>query len=224
MKTTIILIRHAQADGNVRRIFQGRYDGKVSELGYRQLSALSKRCEDFSFAAAYSSPLSRAVETAKAAVKHQGLPVVTLDGLLEISGGDWEGKPWDTFPQSDPEQNDNWYHHPSRFQAPGGEPMRHVMERMVSTMEEIVRRHPGGTVCVVSHGCAIGCYMNWALGHPFEELSNSIICDNTAINVIYYDEAMHPTVTVQNDTSHLDASIHTSVSSLWAGQKEEKTR
>lgn len=221
MKTTIVLIRHAQAAGNVRRIFQGRYDGKVSELGYRQLDALARRCRELPFTALYSSPLSRAVETAKAANRFHGLPLQTMDGLLEISGGDWEGKPWDSFPETDPEQNDNWYHHPWRFQAPHGEPMRSVMERMVASMETIVRRHPGETVCVVSHGCAIGCYLNWALGNPFEALSNRLICDNTALNVIVYDDALRPEVLVQNDTSHLDASIHTSVSSLWANKKKE---
>jgi len=220
MKTVIILIRHAQAKGNVNRTFQGRSDEALSETGEKQLAALTAGCRDLPFTAAYSSPLARAVKTAEAAIGSRDLKVQPMDGLLEINGGDWEGRSWDSFPNEYPEQNDNWYHHPSRFQAPNGEPMIEVQLRMVKTIGQIAKNHPGETVCVVSHGCAINCYLTWAKGIPFEALSTRTICDNTAINRIEYDADGNCTVVQENDVSHLDPSIHTRVSSLWANKKE----
>ena len=105
MVTTVYLVRHAQAEGNEKRLFQGHYNGAVSQMGWRQLEQLAEYAKTLPLEAVYSSPLTRAMETAKAVARyHDGLTVQVREGLIEINGGDWEGKPWDCFPTDYPEE------------------------------------------------------------------------------------------------------------------------
>jgi broad specificity phosphatase PhoE len=44
--TKIYFVRHCEAEGNVKRIFQGLTDLDISELGAKQLKLLEKRFEN----------------------------------------------------------------------------------------------------------------------------------------------------------------------------------
>ncbi|PWL71626.1 MAG: histidine phosphatase family protein [Clostridiales bacterium] len=221
--TTVYLIRHAQAEGNEKRLFQGHYNGAVSEMGWRQLDQLAEYCRDLPLGAVYSSPLTRAVETAKAVNRYHGLPLQLRDGLIEINGGDWEGKPWDCFPVDYPEQNRNWEQFPWLFEAPNGETMRQVYDRIVKTVLEIVRENPGKTVAIVSHGCAIRNFLTFAKGLPVEGISQVGWCDNTAISKITFDAELHPTLVFANRTEHLAEETKTFARQRWWEQFEPKT-
>jgi probable phosphoglycerate mutase len=60
--TKIYLIRHAEAEGNLYRRAQGHWDGKITDLGRKQIEALADRFKDVRIDAVYSSDLSRAME------------------------------------------------------------------------------------------------------------------------------------------------------------------
>ena len=61
--TRIILIRHCEAEGNIKRVFQGHTDADISENGRKQLDLLRLRCRNMQIDAIYSSPLKRAYQT-----------------------------------------------------------------------------------------------------------------------------------------------------------------
>ena len=87
MGTRLILVRHCEAEGNFRRLFQGSTDAPVSEKGRVQLDLLSVRCRNMAIDRIYTSPLRRARETAEAVNRYHHLPVEVRDGLREIDGG-----------------------------------------------------------------------------------------------------------------------------------------
>lgn len=89
--TSIYLVRHCQAQGNVNRVFQGRIDSEISEEGRRQLDRLAERFRRIPLDAVYTSPLQRARLTAEALNRYHGLPVRTDARFIEIDGGCWEG-------------------------------------------------------------------------------------------------------------------------------------
>ena len=62
--TRLYLVRHAQAQGNVEKTFQGSIDAPLSALGMEQLERLAERFADMPFDVIYSSPLARAYQTA----------------------------------------------------------------------------------------------------------------------------------------------------------------
>ena len=57
--TTIYLIRHAEAEGNVFRRLHGQYDSNVTPNGLKQIEALAKRFESIPIDAVYASDLTR---------------------------------------------------------------------------------------------------------------------------------------------------------------------
>ena len=77
--TTLLVVRHAQTDGNLARIFQGQIDRELSEAGKCQLELLTNRFKTMTIHAIYTSPLPRAVKTAKAIAVAQPVPVMLDD-------------------------------------------------------------------------------------------------------------------------------------------------
>ena len=63
--TTLFLIRHAQAEGNLYRIAQGHFDSYITALGYKQIDALAERFKNVHLDALYSSDLRRTRTTAR---------------------------------------------------------------------------------------------------------------------------------------------------------------
>ena len=82
--TTIYLVRHAEAEGNLYRRIHGRYNALITENGYLQIAALEKRFENIHIDAVYSSDLFRTMTTAGAVYKPKGLQLHTDPRLQEI--------------------------------------------------------------------------------------------------------------------------------------------
>ena len=72
--TTIYLIRHGQAEGNLYRRCHSWHNGLLTLKGREQVKALEKRFEGVSFDAVYSSDLYRAMSTAGAIYRPRALP------------------------------------------------------------------------------------------------------------------------------------------------------
>ena len=79
--TTIYLIRHAEAEGNLYRRAHGWYNSTITDRGYRQIAALTKRFTDTKFDAVYSSDRFRTMITALSIYKTHGLPLRTVRAL-----------------------------------------------------------------------------------------------------------------------------------------------
>ncbi len=212
--TKILLIRHAQATGNIEGVFQGHLNSGITDVGVKQLEALSERMKDIDFDAIYSSPLIRARETAKAVNKYRQLPINFHDELMEINGGDWEGVPFDEIPNLYPELSEVWENEPYNFEALNGETMRNVCQRMVDIIGKIAKENEGKTVCVVSHGCAIRNYITFLRYGALEKLAYVEWCDNTAIYTIEYENGVTKIVG-EADSSHLDKKISTFQHQSW---------
>ena len=85
--TTLYLIRHAEAEGNLYRRIHGQYDSLITDNGYRQIQALKERFADVPIDAVYSSDLFRTMTTAQAICGPKGLPLHTRADLRELGMG-----------------------------------------------------------------------------------------------------------------------------------------
>ena len=72
--TTIYLIRHAEAEGNLYRRIHGWYDSLITKNGERQIQALEQRFDSVSIDAVYSSDLIRTQLTAGAICRPTSTP------------------------------------------------------------------------------------------------------------------------------------------------------
>lgn len=89
---SILLVRHGQSEWNAVRRWQGRADTPLTALGRRQaVLATGALAMLPPFGTVWSSPLSRAAETASIIAAELGLTVSTDDRLAESDAGEWQG-------------------------------------------------------------------------------------------------------------------------------------
>lgn len=215
MTTRIYLIRHAQAEGNVKRRFQGVTDAPVTPAGEKQLEFLKKRCAEYRFDAAYSSPLSRARKTALAAIGDRELELQIEPRLIEMNIGELENVPYAELTVRFAEDFRIWTNEPYRFSAPGGETMEQVRDRVYAGFMDIVRGNAGKNVLVVSHGCAMRALLCALKGMNFHDLGTIPWCDNTAVYIIDFDDEFKPTFVTEADVSHLPEDMTTFKRQSW---------
>ncbi len=197
--TTIYLVRHAQAEGNLQRAFHGHTDGQLTPHGLAQLERLAERFREVPLAAIYSSDLTRAVRTAQAVGRfHPALPIITTPRLREIHAGDWEGMHFWEIAARDPEAYDSFEAGDLACRPGGGESLAEVAARMQAVVSEIAAHHPGETVAAVSHGCALRTLLTQLCG---QEVGWS---PNTSVSLLEYDGGALRRVVYTGDASHLD--------------------
>ena len=92
--TTVYLVRHAEAEGNLFKRIHGQYDSPVTALGRRQIECLEKRFASVSVDAVYASDLKRTCQTAAAIYVPKQLELHKEPKLREIYLGAWEDKPF----------------------------------------------------------------------------------------------------------------------------------
>ncbi len=203
MVTTLYLIRHCEALGNINDTFQGSIDEDITEKGARQLEKLGERCKDFHFDVIYSSPLIRAYKTAGAANKYHNLPIITDKAFEEINGGEFEGCKWDMLPVLFPDTYGYWKNDFAHFKTKEGESMTQVYERVSNGAMRVVRENKGKNILIVSHGCAIRNLCCFLLGRSLEEIGSIEWVDNTGISCFGFDDDLKPSLTFINDCDHL---------------------
>lgn len=200
--TTIYLIRHAEAEGNLYRIAQGQYDANLTDRGWRQVRALERRFKDIHIDAVYSSDLYRTCATASAIYKPKGLPLHRVQALREICVGDWEQRTWGDISRQDPEQMENFSLHPERWQVHGAEEPRQVLARALAAIREIAAANEGRAVAVFSHGYVIRLTLAALQGYTVERLAQTPVGDNTAVSRLEAEgDTLH--VAFRDDNSHL---------------------
>ena len=178
--TTIYLIRHAEAEGNLYRIAQGQANSSITDRGERQIQALARRFADIPIDAVYASDLYRTCATASAIYKPKGLPLHRRRDLREICVGVWEEKPWGEIARQDPAQLENFNHRLHLWHVEGAETPQAVQTRLLAAVRDIAAANDGKTAAVFSHGCAIRLLLAALQGIPLEELGKTPTGSNTA--------------------------------------------
>lgn len=157
MQTTkILLIRHGETVANRENIFRGRKDFPLNEVGLKQAQALANHLYEQinrlgRISSIYSSPLSRALDTALPIAKKFGLDVIIEDNFTNISLGQWEGVSHREIAEKFPEEYHLWRTEPEKLRIPGGETLSDVQKRSVEATTKIVKQHQGETVAIVTH-------------------------------------------------------------------------
>lgn len=212
--TTIYLIRHAEAEGNLYRRIHGWYDALITDNGFRQIAALEERFRDIPVDAVYASDLYRTKTTARAVYVPKGLELHTDPGLREINMGSWEDRPWGEVRHFDPVGLQRFNSSDPTWVAPDGESLADVGRRAEAALRRITDRHPGQTVAVFCHGTAIRQILANIRGMAPEDWNTLSHSDNTAVNCLTCENGRF-TVQFDSDNSHLDESISTLARQAW---------
>jgi len=165
--TTVYLTRHGESDWNAANRFQGHSDRPLTDLGRRQAEALAEVVAQENVDAIYSSPLIRALETARIVAARTGLEVTELDGLREVDTGSWSGLSRAEVQERFPEGFERWIAGGSGWED--GETYEEMGERVLGAIRAIAAAHPNGRVLVVSHGGPIRAAQSAAEGVDLHE-------------------------------------------------------
>ncbi len=153
--TNLLIVRHGQRDASGSRRID--LDPPLSALGRRQSAAVAAALLNGpALDAVYTSPLARALETATVIADHLGLETSIDDRLAEFQVDlDAETSP--------PGRPDQLAWHPDHA-GTDGVTLAEFAQRVAGFHEQIVARHPGQRVAVVSHAGTIEATLMWALG------------------------------------------------------------
>ena len=201
--TYIYLVRHCEAMGNHKRLFQGSTDSDVSEIGFKQLEYLKKRFKSIHLDAVYSSPLLRAQKTALAVAHGKGLEIVTRKNLAELHGGVVEGKPFVEAFNAIPGLADAWNNHPQDFAPQGGESMRDAYVRIYDEVMSLAHMNRGKTIATATHGGVLRCLTCRILYNDITRLKDVPWHENTAVTLIKVDDNDNIGIEFFNDYSHV---------------------
>jgi broad specificity phosphatase PhoE len=154
--------------------------------------------------ALYTSPLQRAQETAEIIGKMLGLPVISDDRLKERDVGALTGLTWAQIEERYPDIVQGFAEANESIEVPGEEDAEFFRARVVAVFGEIVARHGGGPIGVVSHGGVLGTYLNHLIGLPSR--FSPFRFGNTSLSIVEVHPA-RPRIALLNDTCHVGGEI-----------------
>lgn len=201
--TDFILVRHGETTWNLEGRRQGQSDSPLTPLGLAQARAIAERLADEPIDALYSSDLTRTLRTAEQIAAVSGLPVISDPRLREKSFGVIEGLRSSEVPARYPEVAARMAQHSPDYAPPGGESLAAAQTRVVSALEELVGRHTGGRLVIVSHGAVLGMFLRHALDVSLSA-RRSFTLENGSLSFVSYwpREAMWH-ITSLGEISHL---------------------
>lgn len=198
----LLLVRHGETDWNRERRSLGRSDIPLNQVGTEQAKRVAQALSDEKPAAIYSSPLSRALETAQAIAQHHGLAVVVEPGLAEMDAGELDGLLFQDMREKYAELLNRWATDAEEVRFPGGENLKEVQQRAWAVIERIHRDHRDASVVVVSHNFTILTILCKAIGlslSQFRRMRSSL----AGVSVVDLNE-QGSVLELFNDTCHLE--------------------
>ncbi|MEM7818630.1 MAG: histidine phosphatase family protein [Candidatus Aenigmatarchaeota archaeon] len=194
----ILLVRHAETEGNRKGIFLGSIDESLNENGRKQAEKLAKRLKKEKIDVIFSSKLKRAKETAEIINKYHNLPIKFDELLKERNFGIFQGRPKEEFFNALKESGKEFH----EFLPEKGESCQEVQNRSIKFFNKVVKKYQNKTVLVVTHASVIVELLFYLTKLPREEFKK-LKQDKASLNIIEVTKNKEVKVKVINDTKHL---------------------
>ena len=208
--TTVYLVRHGTTAWNQALRYQGRADNPLDEAGEKQGACLKDYFKEIPVDLGVTSPLQRARKTLQYCLETQDhpVPVIVDPSVTEMDFGKVDGLTKEEIKAAYPEFYRMYVRNEDRghAEAPGGESLVQVYERMRDGVLRIVSRHPGETIVIASHGTAIQSFLNFAYGIPPLEMKRFLLY-NVSVSCVEIDEDGKPTVRFVGDKHHVPEEL-----------------
>ncbi len=183
----LYVMRHGETQWNKEHRLAGRTDVLLNKNGIRLASLTAEGLKDVKFDLCISSPLQRALETARIVLNNRNVPIICDDGLIEISFGDYEGRVC---------QDDNknilmeeyayFRNDPFGFKGmPHGESIQDVIKRAEEKYKEIIHNpdYQDKTLLISTHGCFYRAFLNSIYDNP-DDFWQGGVPKNCAVSVV----------------------------------------
>ena len=149
--TEIVLVRHGETESNRMGLFRGRLDVPLNEVGREQAASVARALKADPVAGVFTSPLGRAVDTARAIAREHDLDPVIDESFNNIDLGKWQGLEKARVEREEPELWNLWVTDPDRWGVPGAESLAGVRERALRRTVALVPQFADRRIVIVSH-------------------------------------------------------------------------
>lgn len=182
-KTTIHLIRHAEAF-NPRHIIYGNLPGfKLSKVGCFQAQKLKEYFAKEKIAVIFTSTLLRARKTA-AILSDGKIPIKQSSKLVEADYKGWEG-----LPATERNINDLRVYAEEPTKLKVGETVYDIEKRMVKIIEDLLKKYQGKNIIIVTHGDPLTITRLHYQGKSFD-LLNKVETKNASITSLIFNKKL----------------------------------
>lgn len=229
----IILIRHGQSTFNALKRFQGSCDQSVlTEKGDSDALQTGFVLRDIPFDAVYVSPLQRAKATANSFLVGTGARITSTptiqysQALREIDLPQWQGLSYQEVKENFAEDYRIWKEQPHQFkvsvpsealQASGGlaiapalqttYPVLDLQERVREFWQNVLPRHTGHAITIVSHGGTIRALIMELLGISSQQF-HALQQSNCGIShLLAFPDKNTAILQQMNNTFHLGETL-----------------
>lgn len=165
--TRLIFLRHGKTDFPLDRIYcDDKEDPALNHEGEAQAEQAGQILSELSIQQIYVSPTQRTKQTAEIATRGNNLNWQQDERLKERHFGDWEGMYFHEIESNYAAEYQAWKQDPAAFKPANGESAFDLDARFDCAIRDIIEKHKGETILVVSHVGPIRCAVCHALDMP----------------------------------------------------------
>lgn len=150
--TNVYFVRHGQTDYPTDRIYcDGVEDPALNQNGLFQAKLAALYLRDKNLSAIYASPAKRTQMTAGEVAQVTGLEINTDKSWIERRFGVWEGLYFKDIEEKFSEEYLNWKKDKVSYTPEGGETIQDVGVRLKSSLDQLIEKHSGENIAIVTH-------------------------------------------------------------------------
>lgn len=199
----IYFVRHGQTEWDEERRMQGQKDSELTAMGREDSKYLAKELNRTEFSQIYSSPLERAMDTARYIKMGRAQEIMPVDSFKEMNLGEWEGMLDRDVMNQYPEEHFNFWNRPHLFKPQGGESFEEFRDRVKKGLDDLIEKAAGDRIVVVTHTLVIKAILSIVHDYPVDDFWKTTVLKSTSLTVLRVEDGKMETI-VEGDLSHLD--------------------
>lgn len=196
----IYLTRHGETKWNIENRMQGWKNSDLTKLGIKQAKWLRDRLKHIKFEEIYSSPLDRALDTAKIISNNRENEIKVNENLKEMSFGNWEGKTSSEIKTKNIIEYERFWHKPHLYKRSSGENFIDVRNRVLPFLNHIIKNHKND-ILIVTHTIVIKILMSYFEERELKHLWDPPFIHQTCLNIIEVNDN-NSEIILYGDISH----------------------
>ena len=178
--TKLVILRHAQSEANVAKIYNDDGKSPLSEKGKKQAQELIEELKKEGVEVILCSPFLRTMETVRPFAEAHRIEVEILEDLREICHGNLVNQLSNSDEANIARQKFNA--DPNQKFAETGESQNDILARSRNALNHVVQKYPGKTIAMISHGYTVKFIRLEAGAKPLPEKVSNAQC-----HVLYLD-------------------------------------